>query len=83
MARPYPNFPLAAVKPVCDTGDVIGTAIRTARIARRLSLQAVADAVGTSPQNVSRIEREKPTTTTLLERVAAAVGIEIVARKVR
>lgn len=62
---------------------MIGTVIRTARVARRLSLRAVADAVGTSPQNVSRIELGRPTTTTLLEQVAAAVGVEIIARKAR
>lgn len=83
MTRAICNFPLAPSPLTCDTGSVLGTAIRTARLERRLTLAAVAAAVGTSKQNVSRIERGKPTTTTLLESVMAAVGLEMVARKVR
>lgn len=83
MSARISNFPLAAKQPVCDTGSVLGSSIRAARLARRLTLADVAAAVGTSSQNVSRIERGMPTTTTLLERVAASVGLELVARKVR
>jgi transcriptional regulator with XRE-family HTH domain len=62
---------------------VIGSAIRSARLDRRLTLSDVAAAVGTSKQNVSRIERGMPTTTTLLDQVLAAVGLELVARKAK
>ena len=77
------KFPLASRPLVCDTGGVLGTAIREARLERRLTLADVATAVGTSKQNVSRIELGKPTTTTLLESVLAGVGLEMVTRKVK
>jgi transcriptional regulator with XRE-family HTH domain len=61
----------------------IGSAIREARIAKRLSLADVASAVGFDLSSVSRIELGRPTTSRALERVAAAVGLEIVARRAR
>lgn len=71
-----------ATRPVsCDTGSMVGNAIREARMSKRLTLDDVAAAVGVSKSCVSRVELGRPTTSVVLERVASAVGLELVVRK--
>jgi transcriptional regulator with XRE-family HTH domain len=58
---------------------MIGSEIRKARRARGVTLASMAESIGCTPQALSRIELGRPTTTTLVERFAAAVGLEIIA----
>jgi DNA-binding XRE family transcriptional regulator len=68
---------------LCDGLIVIGTVIRNERVRRGESMADVGKRVGVTGQAISRIELGHSTSMALLMRVAAELGIEIVARKAR
>jgi transcriptional regulator with XRE-family HTH domain len=58
-------------------GEVFGSNVRRLRVARKLSQEALADAVGLAPTYVGQIERgRRNPTLAVVERFAAVLGAD-------